>query len=214
MNNLKNCGENLIGSVDDIKTLKEKDRAKILVISDTHGNYDALEDIILAYGPDCDALCFCGDGLCDIEKYIGYAFTEEKLKKALPPVVALGRGNGDGINFQVAIETSEEKKLLFKMSIKSYAELTVCEKKVMTIHGHQFSVGYGLEGLNTWASTMNANVVLFGHTHVPEKVENGNCLMLNPGSPSRPRSSSGPTLAVVTIYKNKDQSFAEFFAYH
>lgn len=42
-------------------------------------------------------------------------------------------------------------------------------------------------------------VVVFGHTHQPLWVHSEGVLLVNPGSPLRPRRGSGPTLAVVEI---------------
>lgn len=43
------------------------------------------------------------------------------------------------------------------------------------------------------------DIFISGHTHVPELYQDkGGRLLLNPGSPSRPRSSSGPTAASIT----------------
>ena len=46
MNSLTQLASNLIGSQEDIIALEEKSSANILVISDTHGDYDVLCDII------------------------------------------------------------------------------------------------------------------------------------------------------------------------
>lgn len=44
------------------------------------------------------------------------------------------------------------------------------------------------------------DVGIFGHTHVPECKHLGNgSLMMNPGSPTFPRSSSGPTMGRIMV---------------
>lgn len=42
-------------------------------------------------------------------------------------------------------------------------------------------------------------VVIYGHTHVPEEETIDGVLWLNPGSPSRPRGGNPPTLVRMTI---------------
>ena len=56
MNSLTQIESNLIGSQKDILALEEKSSANILVISDTHGDYDVLCDIIEEFGHISDAL--------------------------------------------------------------------------------------------------------------------------------------------------------------
>ena len=44
------------------------------------------------------------------------------------------------------------------------------------------------------------DVGVFGHTHVPERDTLGNgALVMNPGSPTFPRSSSGPTMGRIYV---------------
>ncbi|RME33940.1 MAG: metallophosphoesterase [Deltaproteobacteria bacterium] len=45
----------------------------------------------------------------------------------------------------------------------------------------------------------NPDVIVFGHSHVPENRKRGQTLMFNPGSPTRPRSSFGPSVGVLTL---------------
>ena len=83
MNNLVQIESNLIGSREDILTLEEKKSANILVISDTHGDYDVLCDIIEEFGPVSDALVFCCVGICDICTYLQDAYEDENLQELL-----------------------------------------------------------------------------------------------------------------------------------
>ena len=101
MNSLTQLASNLIGSQEDIIALEEKSSANILVISDTHGDYDVLCDIIQEFGHISDALVFCGDGICDISSYIQEAYVDESLQEHLPPVVAIVKGNGDSEKNQI-----------------------------------------------------------------------------------------------------------------
>jgi putative phosphoesterase len=195
-NELQNPSSGILGSAKALKLLSEKPSAKILVCSDTHGNYDILEDIILRYATDCDALVFCGDGICDFETYFTFCQTEKNLKDAMPEVFAFVRGNGD--SSVMHLPDKKTKSVLVPQSV----ELTVCRKKILALHGHQVDVYTGIDGLLNWAFRKKPDAVFFGHTHIPEKTDFYNCLYLNPGSPSRPRSSSGPTIALVHFYSN------------
>ena len=77
MNSLTQIESNLIGSRQAILDLENKNSANILVISDTHGDYDVLCDIIEEFGVVSDALVFCGDGICDICTYLKEAYDDE-----------------------------------------------------------------------------------------------------------------------------------------
>lgn len=44
-----------------------------------------------------------------------------------------------------------------------------------------------------------ADVNVFGHTHIPRIERIANSLLVNPGSPTRPRGGSEPSVAIVTI---------------
>ncbi len=48
-----------------------------------------------------------------------------------------------------------------------------------------------------------ADVVIFGHTHKPEKVMFNNILFVNPGSATQPRYAKGRSVALMTIEENK-----------
>lgn len=53
------------------------------------------------------------------------------------------------------------------------------------------------------AGFAGCDVVVYGHTHVPEIVRLDRCLVLNPGSPTAPRSTLGATLIELTIEDGK-----------
>ena len=50
---------------------------------------------------------------------------------------------------------------------------------------------------------MGANVVLFGHTHVPLCLEEEGVLYLNPGSLTSPRGGSHASYAILEIEKGR-----------
>ena len=62
--------QNIIGSREAIAALENKDHARLLVLSDSHGRYGILESIIRRFGGECDALIFCGDGVSDIAQLL------------------------------------------------------------------------------------------------------------------------------------------------
>ena len=138
---------------------------KILVISDTHGQRSAAEKAYLAEEPDIVA--FLGDGQDDMAH----------LRRLFPAVnMFTVKGNCDFF---------------------ADAPLYICETwggvRVYACHGHRHDVKNGLSPLAYAASSMSADLALFGHTHRQDfRIENGVAL-LNPGS-----LGFGGTYAVVT----------------
>jgi hypothetical protein len=88
MNELVQLESGLLGSVEAVEDLSRAENARILVLSDTHGHYDVMEEIIRSFGPGCSALCFAGDGMWDIVQYLENALESDRLREALPPVVS------------------------------------------------------------------------------------------------------------------------------
>ena len=88
----------LFGAQADIAALSQKQSARLLVISDSHGSESVIRSILQQFGSSCDALCFCGDGAQDLLSTFEAAATgklAELTPAHIPPVAALVRGNGD-----------------------------------------------------------------------------------------------------------------------
>lgn len=60
-------------------------------------------------------------------------------------------------------------------------------RRIILIHGHEYPS----------ITPDKGDIVLYGHTHVAKIEEKDGVYYLNPGSPSRPRSSSGPTFGLL-----------------
>ena len=70
-------------------------------------------------------------------------------------------------------------------------------------HGHRQHVNMGIDTLKYWAQEKEADVVMYGHTHVPFVEQSSLMTVLNPGSISRPRQSDHiPTYAVIDFAEN------------
>ena len=61
--------------------------------------------------------------------------------------------------------------------------------------GLRFSVAHYRQDLPIERS----DVAICGHTHRPEIVRSGSCIIINPGSTTYPRSSRGPTIARLFV---------------
>ncbi|MDE5613047.1 MAG: metallophosphoesterase [Treponemataceae bacterium] len=184
----------LLGTPDAIHTLARKKTARLLVLSDSHGNTNIVRAIVGTFGADCDALCFCGDGARDMLSVFATFVSKAEKASLIPPVVALARGNGDAESYVVQ---SQDAQVTYR--VPKSQELTAADKNVLLAHGHQHDVYYGTEAFFHAAKRERADVALFGHTHIPYAAHQDGILLLNPGSCARPRRSSPASFAVVTI---------------
>ena len=73
-------------------------------------------------------------------------------------------------------------------------------KRFLLLHGHQY---YYMDALFYRGDEVRADMVLYGHTHVPDLSADGARLLLNPGSLSRPRGGSVESCALVLLEGNE-----------
>jgi len=148
---------------------------RIGVISDSHGKKFALDRALKSIG-EVDLLIHLGD-LCYDAAY---------LEKASGVPVVYVRGNCD-----------------FSGQVPYSREIELDGKRVFLSHGHLYRVKWGTSYLIDFASKNGFDVVLFGHTHVPEIFWEGKILFMNPGSVSLPRGNTGPTAGVLELSEDK-----------
>lgn len=127
---------------------------KLLVISDSHGNYpQALRAHTLA-GP-VDYIIHLGDGSEDAR------LMEELLEL---PVLRVA-GNCD-------CDTRVPRELVLDFG----------ECRILLAHGNQYFVKSGLRQLIDKGIAVGARVVLYGHTHQPAIKTAAGMLLVNPGA--------------------------------
>ncbi len=148
----------------------------IAVISDSHNNDKAIESI-KEYIEKADVVLFLGDGEEDIEKI------KENFKGKLYAV----SGNCD-------IYSKNPDELLLNFE----------GKKIFVCHGHKYNVKYNYNTIYYRGKELQADIVLFGHTHIPIIEVNDNMVMMNPGSVSRGAGMSGRTIGYIEIEKGKE----------
>ncbi len=157
---------------------------KILVISDTHGRRDRIE-ALLSLHPRADAILFLGDGVRDLPSHIQ---GEGRLFAGV-------LGNCD---FGGSCDLSEELCL----NLGAYT--------VLMTHGHRYSVKSGTERAICRAAARGADLLLYGHTHVPEEryLPEGTMIgdtplrkplwIMNPGSLGAPHDGR-PSFGVIEM---------------
>lgn len=143
---------------------------RIGIVSDSHSNLYMLDKALSSMGK-LDRIIHLGDHYQDIIKI------NEKYKLNIDYV----QGNNDYMK-----EPIMEKSL------------EVAGNRIFMTHGHRYQVYYGIDRLYFKALECEANIVLYGHTHVQNMIEHRGILFINPGSVSLPRDGK-PGCGVIEI---------------
>lgn len=146
---------------------------RIIVVSDTHGNYSKLEDVLFQQ-PRADYFIHLGDGEREFDEVQGYHQNIKFLSVA---------GNCD-----------------FASSLPKDAEIVLCEKRIYFTHGHKYGVKSGYGRVICEALRRNADILLFGHTHVAMTAYENGLYIMNPGSLGHPQESNA-TYGIIDITK-------------
>lgn len=146
----------------------------IAVMSDTHRNKNMI-DKACSYIKNADVVIHLGDNVED---------TNEIRNKYDGEIISV-TGNCDF------------------MSTHSLERIEIIGgKKFFITHGHEYGVKYDLNRLKYKAMEVEADIALFGHTHMPFIANELGILFINPGSVSLSRK--GPnSLAFIDINDGK-----------
>ena len=157
----------------------------VLILSDTHKNRDRLKKVLELHR-NADAIIHLGDGYGD---FAGFDLGDTPLYRV--------RGNCD--------EESDNFGTLFD---ECFVELGGV--KIMMVHGHRHGVKFGFAKVASDAISRGADILLYGHTHIPRQVylaagERAGARpaekplwVFNPGSLGSPREGM-PSFGVLTI---------------
>ncbi len=141
---------------------------KIVVVSDSHGTIVKLAKI-LDFERPFDCLVHCGDGVGDL------------FHVDLEDGTTVVRVSG---NVDIARGSDCDRVTFFE----------VAGARVMVAHGDQFRVHHDYSWILREGREKNADVVLFGHTHIRYRGE-GMPILFNPGP------ASGGHYGIITIGK-------------
>ncbi len=144
---------------------------KIIVISDTHRDFDALYDIVND-NKHADMFIHLGDGEHEFDD-VRNLFPEKAF--------LFVRGNNDWSDSPIC------------------RTFTYGGHKFYLTHGHSFDRHSVHSFIAATAKANNCDVALFGHTHIPFYDVMNDVHVFNPGSPSSPRGRSEPSYGVITI---------------
>lgn len=154
----------------------------ILVISDSHGHRERIKEVLLRQVKRPDALIFLGDGLLDLDYCDTSGISVYKVS-----------GNCDNLYLNFITDAPDEQIV------------NLDGVRIMMVHGHNYGVKMTLTPLINTAAENKADVVLFGHTHIPFELtimpENDRGVKLekplyvmNPGS-----LKDGASFGIITV---------------
>jgi uncharacterized protein len=149
---------------------------RIIVVSDTHGNYLAPLSFLEETG--ADLLIHLGDEIADAKA----------LEQIIDTPVLKVPGNCDP-------GAKEPRELL----------ASIAGKKFFITHGDLYRVKNGIDRLAEKAAAMNAAAVLFGHTHKPSIQKQDGILLINPGNLMAGSNSKSYAILTVTLSLLSDE---------
>lgn len=145
---------------------------RIIVISDTHGRFHALYNIVESRQKEAACFIHLGDGEKEVEDI-----------RTLFPQIALYhvRGNCDFASQSPVIQSIE------------------AGGKIITFtHGHTYYVKQGLYQLKSAARNLHTDIILYGHTHQSSTEYDDGLYLMNPGSAVQPRNGP-PSYGIIDI---------------
>lgn len=154
------------------------------VVSDTHGSVSSLLSVVKAAGK-VDGWFHLGD----------YASDAKKLSEITNRPVYSVLGNCDSFAF---LELTENAFPDPQGMVTSERVVLVERARIFLCHGHRYDVEYNSYMLSYRAEELGCAAALYGHTHRGELSCFGKTLILNPGSPSRPRGGK-PSFAIMEV---------------
>lgn len=127
---------------------------KIFVFSDSHGNVEYMAQIITEGKPD--VVLHLGDYVSDCDE----------LRRRFPEMrIANVRGNCD-----------------YRSAVPELLRLNIEGKQIFAAHGHVYNVKSGYTRICYAAMEADADILLFGHTHIPHRDTGLGMEIMNPGS--------------------------------
>lgn len=156
---------------------------KILLVSDTHGRDERLEEVLKLEKPDF--LCHMGD----------LEGSEDHIRVITKCPLAMVSGNND-----------------FWTDLNPEVTFELHGFRIFMTHGHYYYAHSGNEQLKSVGRRNGADIVLFGHTHRPTLEWDKDIIVANPGSLTFPRQEKRrPSYMVLYLEKGKVPKFETKF---
>lgn len=158
---------------------------KILIVSDSHGRNTNLRKAIQNMGSYLDMMIHLGDS----QEY------PDQITGMVNCPVEMVRGNCDGLS-----------------KLPGTKLIDIGDHKALITHGHLYGGSMGIPQMRAMAQENGADIVMFGHTHIPLLEQEDGMTVLNPGSISQPRQDGRrPTYMVMTIEDDGRMDYATIY---
>ena len=122
-----------------------------LILSDSHGHPDRIEEASRRVRPD--GILFAGDGLRDLAR-VDFTTLPERC-----PLWAVS-GNCDWLTVPLVVNDP-------LLEPKDEELITLEGVRILLMHGHTYGVKGGLGSAVTRAVQRDADLLIYGHTHLP-----------------------------------------------
>lgn len=184
---------------------------RLAVISDIHGNFDALVPVLKkAKLEDVDHLLILGD-------IVGYYYHPDKILEALSNwSFDIIKGNHEvimdeliknpslnssirskyGSGHQIAIEKLSPKQIDFLTNLPENKSVTYDNISILMSHGSPWSIDDYIypdtdKSIVQRCNSISHDFVLIGHSHYAFALKNSNSILINPGSVGQSRQEGG-----------------------
>ncbi|AGB41929.1 phosphoesterase, MJ0936 family [Halobacteroides halobius DSM 5150] len=148
---------------------------KLAVFSDAHGRNENIKEGLKKL-PQVDYLLYAGDGVKDLMECEFLSGFE---------IIAV-KGNRD-------FNAGYPRERIFKVG----------RKKILLTHGDNYRIKWGIDQLYYRAQELEANIVIFGHTHIRYAQEEQGILFFNPGSISLPRDGEEGSFGLLELEEDR-----------
>jgi len=129
----------------------------------------------------------------------------EKINKSIDAVAHLGDGSDEIHHLMLQYPSIPLYAVAGNCdsgSGQSTLAFNFASKKIVLTHGHKFHVKSDYLRISLWAEENEADVCLFGHTHIPAIFYSGRTLMMNPGSVSFSKAEYSESYGIVDVAEN------------
>ncbi|MBM7615169.1 YfcE family phosphodiesterase [Alkaliphilus hydrothermalis] len=133
-----------------------------------------------------------------------------KLLKDVDMIIHTGDHYGD---LQAIVKEYGVKAIGVRGNCDHAGEFEIIEviagKRFFICHGHQYDVKRNINTIFYRGREVEADIVIFGHSHHPVFVMEEGMILLNPGSVSEPRGGSKRSMALIYLGGETKVEFIE-----
>jgi len=159
---------------------------RLLIMSDNHGSEHEIKNILSEFRGQFDALVHCGDS----------TWSPEYLESLAGCPVYCAKGNCD-----VGFRDREEEVFEF------------CGHTCFVTHGHRYGVSWDLQDLLYKGMEVGADIIFYGHTHIPDYQEfpEEGIVIMNPGSTTLPRQMKRQRTFIILEFEDDGGFRPQFY---